>query len=444
MGSYAKCWLGDLYLGCTKNSIDADVISLFRKQDKKIKRGQVPYQLFNNSYDNEQEIKYLYYEAPIKIIRDRLELFGYDLPNVKEAFYSCFAAEKERNIERITEYRKGNRETSKMLADYYEKMNRIIMDLTPEEWIENIFKIRASRLEKKEHRRFEENTIIDYMLTRNWYGYAGADLYVPLRLILEDFESEGNFLYDLTELVLSEYFEYEEDFVEFGTSLTFTESQEKSKTIVLTEGKTDAWILDKSLDFLYPHLRGYFSFLDFESTGFGGGVGNLVNIVKAFSGAGVLNNVIALFDNDTAALSAVKSLKSTALPSNVVVRHLPIITLLQNYPTIGPSGLTNLDINGIAASIELYLGEDVLKIDGHNFVPIQWTGFDKSINRYQGEVLEKKLIHDRFSKKLKQAKTTEDTDWQDLRAIFQVLFTAFSKRNRETILGKASSEYFEE
>ena len=45
----------------------------------------------------------------------------------------------------------------------------------------------------------------------------------------------------------------------------------------------------------------WLGFMDFEGVRIGGGAGSLVNIVKAFAGAGIVNRTVALFDNDTAA-----------------------------------------------------------------------------------------------------------------------------------------------
>ena len=74
---------------------------------------------------------------------------------------------------------------------------------------------------------------------------------------------------------------------------------------------------------LYPHLDDYFGFMDFEGVRIGGGAGSLVNIVKAFAGAGIVNRTVALFDNDTAARAVLAGLRSIRLPSNIVVKHLP-------------------------------------------------------------------------------------------------------------------------
>ena len=449
MGSYAQCWLDDFFVGSSKNDIDIELISLFRSQDKIVRGSPIndlPSHLehYRESLDEDPELKIVYYEVPIDVVRDRLDVLGYDLATAQEAFRSWITEERNRALEMTNEWREKNSESRDLMASHYKKESDILSSLSPEVWVEGLKQIRASGLKTNYYGRYEgpyEDTAIGYMLSKDWYGYPGYDLFVPLRLAIEACENGRKLIYDLTDLVWSEYFDYDEDFVEYGVGVSASEYSSKSKTIVLTEGKTDARILDESLSFLYPHLKDYFSFLDFESTGFGGGVGNLVNVVKAFAGAGIVNNVIALFDNDTAAAAACKSLENINIPANIVIRHLPELDLLRNYPTIGPAGFVNLDINGIAASIELYLGEDVLRTDENSLVPIQWTGYDKSVKKYQGEVLEKAQLQVRFEEKLVRARNGEELDWQGLRAVFNLLFTSFLDRNRRTICKRASEYY---
>ena len=449
MGSNAQCWLDDLFVGSSKNDIDTELISLFRPQDKIVRSSPIrdlPSYLehYRESLDDDPELKVVYYEAPIDVVRDRLDILGYDLATTKEAFRAWISEERNRAMEMADEWQEKDSEPRDIMANHYRKECDILSALSPEIWIEGLKEIRASGLKTNYYGRYEgphEDTAIGYMLSNDWYGYPGYDLFVPLRLAIEACENGRKLIYDMTDLVWSEYFDYDEDFVEYGIGISASEYSSKSKTIVLTEGKTDAWILDESLSLLFPHLKDYFSFLDFESTGFGGGVGNLSNVVKAFAGTGIVNNVIALFDNDTAAATACKWLQNIPMPPNIAILHLPELELLRNYPTIGPSGSVNLDVNGIAASIELYLGEDVLRIDGKSLVPIQWTGYDKSAKKYQGEVLEKALLHARFRDKLARALNGKESDWQGLRAVFHLLFTSFSDKNRRTICKRASEYY---
>jgi hypothetical protein len=411
LGSYAQCWLDDLFVGSSKNDIDTEIISLFRSTDKNIKTSLTSHcpkwmKHYQESFEEEPDSKLVYYEAPVSVIRDRLDVLGYDLETVKTSFNLWIKEKKERVQSYSEEENEGSSETSSLMSEHYRKELKILSVLTPELWIESLKQIHASGLETNYYGRYEgphEDTPIGYMLSNDWYGFPGYDFFIPLRLAIEAFEGSKTLVYDITDLVWGGYFEEDDDFVEYGLDISASEYSSKSKIIILTEGKTDAWILSETLEILYPHLRDYYSFLDFDSTGYGGGVGNLSNVVKAFAGAGIVNNVIALFDNDTATQSACKSLEKANLPSNIAIVKLPELELLRSYPTIGPSGSVNLDINGMAASIELYFGEDILKLDGMNLVPIQWTGYDKSQKQYQGEVLEKALLQEKFKEKLKTA-----------------------------------------
>lgn len=178
-----------------------------------------------------------------------------------------------------------------------------------------------------------------------------------------------------------------------------------SRTVIVTEGRSDSWILREVMQLLFPHLANAFAFMDFDGFRVGGGAGVLANLVKAFAGAGIANKITAVFDNDTAAHAALASLSRIRLPVNIRLLCLPELDLLRSYPTLGPGGLTHLDVNGVAASIELYLGRDVLTDGTGSLRPVQWTGFEQSMARYQGEVVGKDELHQRFESKLAMART---------------------------------------
>ena len=161
-----------------------------------------------------------------------------------------------------------------------------------------------------------------------------------------------------------------------------------------------------------------------------GGAGNLANLVKAFAAAGIVNRVVAVFDNDTAAESSLASLRTVALPTNIQTRQLPSLPALSTYPTLGPTGMSLTNVNGLAASLELYLGTAQL-LDEGALSPVQWTGYDSKLRKYQGEVLGKEQIHRRFEKKLLAASQDPGTiaaaDWTGLKAVLGMIFRAFNE-----------------
>ena len=451
MGNYTQCMIDNLVFGISKNSIDPEFISLFDETDKvvldSVSSSAIPPCLrsYSSVFIEEPSFRIVYYETPLRLVRDRLDVMGYTLSTSRMAFQNSINLALEAMTQHKTELENDKGNSLSILIDLYDMKSKILKKLTPELWSNNLKSIQSLGLKSSYFhgsgdRHDDEN--IDYMLSNVSYGYPGSDNFVPLRLAIEAFNDDQKLIYDLTDVIGAGYFEVEDDFLRFSQYPATEEYPWKSKIIVLTEGKSDSHILRESMNLLYPHLTRYFSFLDFENTEYGGGVGNLINTVKAFSGPGIVNNVIALFDNDTAAQVACSSLQHIQLPPNIIIRKLPEIELLNNYPTIGPNGNADLNVNGIAGSIELYLGEDVLKVDGKNLTPVLWTGYDKKLKEYQGEVKEKRQLHSRFRKKLETYNPREIADWEGLRSIFKMLFKAFEERNRYIIMCNKSEQYY--
>lgn len=196
-----------------------------------------------------------------------------------------------------------------------------------------------------------------------------------------------------------------------------------SPIVVLTEGRTDAEFLSAALAILHPQLADLIRFLDFDGKP-EGGAGALVKTVKAFAAAGIANRVVALLDNDTAAREALRSLDVTMLPANIVVKHYPDIDLASRYPTLGPPNASSpaghievADVNGLAGSIELYLGADVLTQGDGELTPVQWRSYSQAVQSYQGEVVAKAQVHERFRAKLAQAFVSPDQGRQDRPAV---------------------------
>ena len=185
---------------------------------------------------------------------------------------------------------------------------------------------------------------------------------------------------------------------------------------------------------LYPHLTDLIRFLDYDYRP-EGGVGALVHMVRAFTAAGIVNRVVAVFDNDTAAADGLRRLEIGTLPSHIRVIQYPSIDLASNYPTLGPPTVDSpqgsvllADVNGSAGSIELYLGRDVLAREDGTLRPVQWKSFIPGMARYQGEVIGKELIHTSFGAKyamaLENHAFVQGQDWDGLRLVIDAIRVA--------------------
>lgn len=263
---------------------------------------------------------------------------------------------------------------------------------------------------------------------RFWYGYLGTDERQLLRVACEVVDRSMLVVQDISSLVAGGYYKPAEPVCENAWRSLIAGHSENASRIILTEGSTDGLILKDALQLLYPHLADYYSFLDFEATRSQGGAGHLAGIVKAFAGAGVSNRVVALFDNDTEGRNAIRTLSNVKLPPNIVALTYPSRPEFINYPTLGPGGAAFLDVNGLAASVELYLGQDVLECQGSPPY-VQWRGYNEAMKAYQGEVMNKTHLQDAFSKKVTRCRQDPESidsfDWKPLRALWESVFMAF-------------------
>jgi HEPN/Toprim N-terminal domain 1 len=190
--------------------------------------------------------------------------------------------------------------------------------------------------------------------------------------------------------------------------------------VVITEGSTDANFLQAAIRIRYPHLQSFIKFFDFAD-GAEGSASAGVRTLKSFAAAGISNRVVLLLDNDTAARDALRALKGVTLPNHYSVLHYPDIDLALRYPTLGPNGLSEMDVNRLACSIELYLGADVLTQPDGQLSPVQWTSYIEGMRAYQGKVLHKADIQKRFREKERLASVDpeqlKNQDWTGLDAI---------------------------
>jgi hypothetical protein len=88
-----------------------------------------------------------------------------------------------------------------------------------------------------------------------------------------------------------------------------------------------------------------------------------------------------------------------------------------------------MDMNGLAASLEMYFGLDVLREEDGSLTPVQWRGYDDGLKQYQGEFLNKAELQRRFANKLQECRRNPEAieryDWTGMKAVIERLRTAF-------------------
>lgn len=368
------------------------------------------------------------YRRTAREIIDRLEVMGYSLERSKASFEDAIASIIEDSKDNGPPHQRESGEIVELEPPYasHEYTTRLYCGYTFEVWSELIKKVFEQRLpriyryltEEAEQREIRERDPHLYHILY-WsdyinFGYPGFsfDMY---RGMLEVVPPDTPVVLDFSSLV----------------DWTYPENYTCAppRIVIMTEGKSDKRILEGTLRVLYPHLVPYFSFIDFDLANMPGSTGHLLNIVKAFVVTGVKHRTIAVFDNDAAGHDALRQLIHVPLPDNIKAIALPMLPLAAGYPTVGPQGTLEVDINGLACSLELYLGRDILEQSNGALTPVRWTGLMQGAGRYQGEVMNKVEIQERYERLLEKATidstAAHDHDWSGMRLVFESIFGAF-------------------
>ncbi|WP_329338722.1 hypothetical protein OG252_24580 [Streptomyces sp. NBC_01352] len=266
----------------------------------------------------------------------------------------------------------------------------------------------------------------DFGADADWID-SSVDIRYIIRAVIEMHEADVPVVWNLADVVGRGFVSPDPRLCELELEKKRGANVATFPVIVLTEGSTDASFLSSALSLIYPHLVDFLKFMDF-GVGAEGGASALARSVKSFAASGVANRVIAIFDNDTAASDVLVAMNAT-LPNTFRVLRYPDIDLGKKYPTIGPTGRGVADVNGKAGALELYFGEDVLKDPAGELTPVQWTGYVKRQNAYQGELLDKSRLQKSFRRKLDGAiargSTQPEEDWSGVTAILDSIRHAF-------------------
>jgi hypothetical protein len=373
------------------------------------------------------------YVVSVAKLTERLEVMGFTVQRLEENVKRCLKADQTELDQRDEYYEQEG--TMPSYCRKLKRQRRTLEQFTLRRWVNSMryFRTReglspflvpkSSRKEFTSLQRHILNADEDY--EGYDFGLPVSDLRYLLRAVLLCADADENVFLDLTE-VEGDYFAEGDEPAQEALAETIRVGRVCEKILVLTEGRTDTRILSKSLTILYPHLADLYSFLDHEAFHFGGGTGNLASLVKGLAGVGIGNRVIAVFDNDAAGEMQADEVRKLKLPENFRILTLPHLELARRYPTIGPNGALRTDINGCACSIELYLGTAALPGEDGSLMPVQWRGYESKLKRYQGELVDKKSVEQRYLDALNASESLDEANLASMRAVLQMIFTAFA------------------
>lgn len=404
MGSYCAIQFDDMEVVTAKSYVPDDFAALFQESDRDLTRRP------EDESDEEARASFRYRASRETILR-RLSLLG---------------ATRDAAVDSFETWLKDLRETWNGYEEdgWGQETAKASRSLTFAEWSRRVPEVLATRYSDDAPGREPVDEIDRHMreLQDDWLSFDAYGSLFSLRAMLDACVDVKWVTLDMTDVVEAGYYETESPLEAEARRSVFASYNPLTPTLILAEGSTDIAVLRSTLPVLHPELVDYFSFFNHAELSVDGGAAYLVKFLKAFAGANITNRMIAVFDNDAVGLQAFRQASALALPPNIIVTRLPECATARRYPTVGPQGRHEMDVNGLAAGIELYLGPEALTVDGE-LRPVRWTGFVAGADAYQGEVEGKAEVMKAFGAALAKSVDRHDAAarFSDLVAVWDHL-----------------------
>ncbi|MBE6772846.1 MAG: hypothetical protein E7544_01335 [Ruminococcaceae bacterium] len=362
MGTMISLGVGKLEIDWGKNSIFENFCDLFQPEDWK----DIKYYYA----DNEFEIK-KGYSRKLSLVKPRLNLLGYTLPNIKTMYEDNY----KDYVDNMGEYA----QPILTFDEYFDVFSKIDLSKvnTLTEYDDWDFGEYASKcvFEDEEIQRL----LTRYIDRRSGTFYENLPPRLLVRVLCENPTAQN--------IPLQWYML---DHVESGWSKEdelAPKLEDKDKILIVTEGKSDTFILKTVINGFFSEVSDFFYFIDMQENYPFTGTGNLYNFASGLIKIKLQNKTIIIFDNDEAGIfSYNKCMKNLDSIPNLKFYHLPNIPEFERFLTIGPTGKSYQDINGKAVSIECFLD---LAFGVDNPPEIRWTIYNEKSQKYQGALIAK-------------------------------------------------------
>jgi HEPN/Toprim N-terminal domain 1 len=329
------------------------------------------------------------YIASREVVLRRLDFAGYTSQRAEKDFNSWLQEEQET----FRSYAKDSSGWAIPALTAIEK-------LTYAEWKVRARDVLLTRYDFERPRRECIDEIDRNMrdsFSESWLFY-GDNIFSTLRSMLEALPDIHDVVLDIGDLINAGWIDPDDRICEIRRAPNAYGRSILEPAVIITEGSTDIIVLKRGLQRIYPHLTDYITFFDYEGSSVDGGASYLVKFLRAFAAARISTLIVAVFDNDAVGLEALKTASQLSLPENIRVTKYPDIDLARAYPTIGPQGMSEMDINGQAVSIELFLGCHNISDEEGRLFPVVWSNYVSSVKRYQGNIQDKRSALENFLK----------------------------------------------
>jgi hypothetical protein len=362
-----------------KAYVPDDFIYLFQENDRRTVR--------HSATDEDDESVDVGYFAARDVILRRLDLAGYTADRARQSFESWLSQQRETYSEYVED-------------GWGDSTAAALQSFSYDEW-----KRRAKEVLLTRH---DFSRPIDHYVDEidrkmrdsqgEWLFFTANDPLMSIRAMLEALPDVQEVSLDIGGLIDGGWIQPHERICEARRAPSPQWRSVLQPIVIIAEGSTDTLVLKRSLQRIYPYLDEYITFFDYDGSKPDGGASYLVKFLRAFAAARIYTPILAVFDNDAVGLEAFNDARALSLPHHIKATILPDIDLARSYPTVGPQGTHNVDVNGKAASIELFLGRHNLSTEEGSLSPILWSNYVAKVQRYQGAIEDKSGVLKRFLK----------------------------------------------
>ncbi|MBL1406509.1 MAG: hypothetical protein COC00_011040 [Rhizobiales bacterium] len=413
--------IGGIDVSWSKNSMGMNHGHLFQEKDRRrFQSDQIDYDYFKDKdEDDELAAMEIGFIKPLRDVLPRLELLGYSLARVKQDYER--AAEDSAEDNRLTT-EIGIPKTDKSV-DFETFLSFIrefaIKDLDTTA-IFDLDEVGQTKIRGRFNRRevvekfpfFDPNEDQAYSELSYFGGLVGFLLpYSILRVLAENPDN----------LSVSVTWQYG-PLVEAGWEKPdlFNPLVRRRETfLIATEGSSDAHILRHAIDLLRPEMSDFFRFIDMSDRHPFPGTGNLHKFAEGLCKIDVHNQLVLVYDNDAEGRYTFMRTQKLGLPDNMRVALLPDLEEFKLFPTIGPDGQGEMNINGRAAAIECYL--DLTSPKTPDPV-VRWSKFFSDLDAYQGVLESKGQFMKAFLNLRSETMGTSGYDFSKINCVLDALY----------------------
>ena len=420
MGTAITLDIGGLAVSYAKNHRGIDHGSIFQEQDRRaLTSDQLDYDHYEREDEDPRSVK-MAFVRPLKDVVPRLELLGFNLDRVSREYEDIAESWRE-------ERQSVSDEDLGPLPDLmsFPEFRRFATE-HPLTSLDDTFVFDFDMESKKTiGGRFADQSVasripnydphdIQAYSERSYFGELVNVLhpYAVMRLL-----AEGNGNVNAT--VVWQF----GPLVDAGwaTEGEFVSGARRTETfLIATEGSSDVHILKHALALLRPGIADFFRFIDVSESHPFSGTGNLVKFAEGLVKIDVQNQIVFLFDNDAEGHDAHQRLSALTLPPNMRGVMLPEMEDFRAFPTQGPEGIRESNINRRAAAIECYLDLDVGE---YPTARVLWTNYKRVLEVYHGSLEHKEFYAKEFLEQTPEAIADGSYDTNKIEAVLDMLLS---------------------